>query len=71
MYPASKNSTIGIVLVTSVFGVSNDCDNAEYCHTFYLWGQTSYPWDDWNGIHMPLAGATIFLCGITIRFLGL
>ncbi|GAX61011.1 ABC-type transport system protein permease component [Candidatus Scalindua japonica] len=70
IYPAAKSSTIGMVLVTGVFGVVTIATMLSIVILLSL-GANLLPLGRLERYTHALAGATICLCGITIRFLGL
>jgi nickel/cobalt exporter len=70
IYPAAKSSTFGLVLVTGVFGVVTIVTMLSIVILLSL-GANLLPMGRLDRYTHALAGATICLCGITIRFLGL
>ena len=70
IYPAAKSSTFGLVLVTGVFGVVTIATMLSIVILLSL-GANLLPIGRLERYTHALAGATICLCGITIRFLGL
>ena len=70
MYPAAKNSTWGLVLVTSVFGGVTIMTMIGAVFITKL-GIHLLPMAKIERYSHALAGATIFLCGIAIQFFGL
>jgi sulfite exporter TauE/SafE len=70
IYPAAKSSTFGLVLVTGVFGVVTIATMLSIVILLSL-GANLLPMGRLDRYTHALAGATICLCGITIRFLGL
>jgi len=70
MYPAAKNSTWGLVLVTSVFGGVTIMTMIGAVFVAKL-GIHLLPMAKIERYSHALAGATIFLCGIAIQFFGL
>jgi len=70
MYPAAKNSTWGLILVTTVFGAVTITTmmSIVIVSTF---GISFVPFSKLERYTHALAGATILLCGISILFLGL
>ncbi|WP_028895035.1 sulfite exporter TauE/SafE family protein [Syntrophorhabdus aromaticivorans] len=70
MYPAAKNSMLGLVLVTSVFGGVTIMTMIGAVFVSRL-GVHFLPMARLERYSHALAGATIFLCGIAIQFLGL
>ncbi len=70
IYPASKNSVAGIVLVTIVFGVVTIATMLGIVILLSL-GANLLPMGRLERYSHALAGITILFCGITIRFFGL
>jgi len=70
MYPAAKNSLSGLILVTSVFGGVTIMTMLGIVLISIL-GINFLPMARLERYNHALAGATIFLCGIAIQFLGL
>lgn len=70
IYPAAKSSTFGLVLVTGVFGVVTIATMLSIVVLLSL-GANLLPMGRLERYTHALAGATICLCGIAIRFLGL
>jgi sulfite exporter TauE/SafE len=70
IYPAAKSSTFGLVLVTGVFGVVTIATMLSIVILLYL-GANLLPMGRLERYTHALAGATICICGIAIRFLGL
>ena len=70
MYPAAKNSLFGLVLVTAIFGAVTIVTmlSVVLISTF---GISFVPVAKLERYTHALAGATIFLCGISMQFLGL
>lgn len=70
MYPAAKNSLTGLLLVTGVFGVITILTmlGIVLVSTF---GVNIVPTARLERYTHAIAGATIFLCGMAIQFLGL
>lgn len=70
MYPAAKNSLFGLVVVTCVFGLATI---ATMLATVLLAraGVNFLPLAKVQRFSHVIAGATIFLCGLAIQFLGL
>ncbi len=70
MYPAAKNSVIGMLLVTAVFGIVT----ISTMLATVLIAQKGVQLAKLNKFHRfthAIAGATILLCGLSIQFLGL
>jgi sulfite exporter TauE/SafE len=70
IYPAAKSSIFGLVLVTGVFGVVTIVTMLSIVILLSL-GANLLPMGWLERYTHALAGATICLCGIAIRFLGL
>ncbi len=70
IYPAAKSSTFGLVLVAGVFGVVTIVTMLSIVILLSL-GANLLPMGRLERYTHALAGATICLCGIAIRFLGL
>jgi hypothetical protein len=70
MYPAAKSSLSGLMLVTSVFGGVTIISMLGIVLISIL-GINFLPMARLERYNHALAGATIFLCGIAIQFLGL
>ncbi len=70
MYPAAKNSYLGLILVTSVFGTVTIATML----TLVLLSRAGVNFIPLAGAQRfshAIAGATILLCGLAIQFLGL
>jgi hypothetical protein len=70
MYPAAKNSTAGLIMVTAVFGSVTILTMLVTVMLFSL-GINLIPLGKFERYTHALAGATIFLSGLAIQFLGL
>lgn len=70
MYPAAKNNFFGLVLVTAIFGMATIMTMLGVVLVSYL-GINFLPMGRLERYSHALAGATICLCGVAIRFLGL
>jgi len=70
MYPAAKNSIFGLLAVTFVFGGITIMTMLGVVGVSYM-GINFLPFKGLEKYSHALAGATIFLCGISIQFLGL
>lgn len=70
MYPAAKSSFPGLVLVTAVFGTVTIATMLGVVLISSL-GVNLLPFGRLERYTHALAGATIFLCGMAIQFLGL
>jgi len=70
MYPAAKNSFLGLIIVTSVFGIIT----IGTMLTVVLLSMAGVNLARLNYMHRfshAIAGATIFVCGLAVQFLGL
>jgi sulfite exporter TauE/SafE len=70
MYPAAKHSTAGVILVTSVFGGVTIATMLGIVLIANL-GMNLFPVKKLERYTHALAGGTIFLCGMAIKFFGL
>ncbi|MFA4991222.1 MAG: sulfite exporter TauE/SafE family protein [Candidatus Omnitrophota bacterium] len=70
MYPAAKNNFMGVVMVTAIFGLVTIATMFTIVMVS-LFGIKFLPMARLERYSHALAGATIFLCGISVRFLGL
>ena len=70
MYPAARGSIFGLLLVTAVFGVVTITTMLIVVMVSSL-GINLLPFGRLEKYTHALAGLTIFLCGVAIRFLGL
>jgi hypothetical protein len=70
MYPAAQDSIYGLVLVTAVFGSVTILTMLGVVLATTM-GVALLPMKRLERYSHALAGATIFLCGIAIEFLGL
>jgi nickel/cobalt transporter (NicO) family protein len=70
MYPAAKHSTIGLIIVTSVFGSVTILTMLSIVLASSF-GFNLLPLGKLERYSHALAGGSIFLCGIAIQFLGL
>jgi ABC-type nickel/cobalt efflux system permease component RcnA len=70
MYPAAKNSLLGLVVVTSVFGVVT-LGTMLVVVLLARAGVSFVPMSRLQRYTHAIAGATILLCGLAIQFLGL
>lgn len=70
MYPAAKNSLIGLVLVTCIFGAITILTMLGIV-LFSTFGVNLVPASRLERYTHAIAGATICICGISIQFLGL
>ena len=70
IYPAAKSSTFGLVLVTGIFGVVTIATILSIVILLSL-GANLLPMGRLERYTHALSGATICICGIAIRFLGL
>jgi sulfite exporter TauE/SafE len=70
MYPAAQHSTIGVILVTAVFGIIT-IGTMLTIVMVSLWGINLLPIGKLERFTHALAGATICISGLAIVFLGL
>jgi len=70
MYPAAKNSMLGLVVVTDVFGTVTIVTMLATVLISRL-GINLLPLAKVQRFSHVIAGASIFLCGLAIQFLGL
>jgi cytochrome c biogenesis protein CcdA len=70
MYPAVKGNYFGLIVVTTVFGAVTMMSMLAVVLGASL-GLKSIPLRSWDRYSHALAGATLFLCGATMQFLGL
>jgi nickel/cobalt transporter (NicO) family protein len=70
MYPAAKNSLFGLIMVTSVFAIVT-IGTMLGVVLVSIFGISFLPIQKLERYTHALAGATIFLCGVSIQFLGL
>lgn len=70
MYPAAKNSLPGLVIVTTVFALAT-IGTMMTIVLVSLFGISFLPMQKLERYSHALAGATIFMCGAAIQFLGL
>ena len=70
MYPAAKNSFLGLILVTSVFGTATITTMLSLVLISRA-GVNFIPLAGAQRFSHAIAGATILLCGLAIQFLGL
>lgn len=70
MYPAAKNSLVGLIVVTSVFGVVTIATMLGVV-LLSAAGVNLMPFSRLQRFSHAIAGATICLCGLAIQFLGL
>ena len=70
MYPAAKSSLSGLVMVTAIFGAVTIMTMLSIV-LISTFGISFVPVAKLERYTHALAGATIFLCGISIQFLGL
>jgi nickel/cobalt exporter len=69
MYPAAQDSIFGLILVTAVFGSATILTMLGVVLSATM-GISFLPMARLERYNHALAGATIFLCGIAIQFLG-
>lgn len=70
MYPAAKNSSLGVILVAAIFGVITISTMLTVVMASYF-GLKIVNFGRMERYSHILAGASIFLCGLAIQFLGL
>lgn len=70
MYPAAKNSMIDVIIVTSVFGIVT-ISTMMGVVLISRAGINFLPMMKMQRFSHAIAGASIFLCGLAIQFLGL
>ena len=70
MYPAAKENTSGLVLVTLIFGAATILTMLSIV-VLSSWGLSRFPLKKAERFTHALAGAAICLCGLAIQFLGL
>lgn len=71
MYPAAKNSLLGLVAVTCVFGAATIATMLVVVMLACVTGANVIQLPRMQRFSHAIAGATIFLCGLAIQFLGL
>jgi sulfite exporter TauE/SafE len=70
MYPAAKNSMLGVVLVVAVFGIATIGTMTAVVMTS-IWGLKRISFKPLERFSHVIAGFTIFSSGMAIQFLGL
>ena len=70
MYPASKNSSIGVMLVAAIFGIITIFTMLTVVMASYF-GLKLVNFGRMERYSHACAGASIFLCGVAVQFLGL
>lgn len=70
MYPAAKNSWVGLILITTIFGTVTIATMLVLVLIGY-YGVSFIPLKKVERYTHALTGATILLCGLAIQFLGL
>jgi hypothetical protein len=70
MYPAAKHNTLGVVLVTAAFALTT-IGTMLVLITLSSWGLSFLPLGKLERYVHALAGAMIFISGLSVRFLGL
>jgi nickel/cobalt transporter (NicO) family protein len=70
MYPAVKGNYFNLVIVTAIFGAVTMLSMLAVVLGASL-GLKSIPLKSWDRYSHALAGATLFLCGAAMQFLGL
>jgi ABC-type nickel/cobalt efflux system permease component RcnA len=70
MYPAAKHSTVGVVLVSSAFGLTTIATMLVLI-ALSSWGLSFLPLGKMERYAHALAGLMIFVSGLSVQFLGL
>jgi hypothetical protein len=70
MYPAAQHNTMGIVLVTAAFGLTT-IGTMLVLISLSSWGLSFLPLGKLERYVHALAGAMIFISGLSVQFLGL
>jgi sulfite exporter TauE/SafE len=70
MYPAAKHNMFGVVLVTAAFGLTT-IGTMLVLISFSSWGLSFLPLGKLERYVHALAGAMIFVSGLSVQFLGL
>jgi len=70
MYPAAKHNTLGVILVTAAFGLTTIATMLALI-ALSSWGLSFLPLGKLERYVHALAGAMIFVSGLSVRFLGL
>jgi ABC-type nickel/cobalt efflux system permease component RcnA len=70
MYPAAKHSTVGVVLVSSAFGLTTIATMLVLI-ALSSWGLSFLPLGKMERYAHALAGLMIFFSGLSVQFLGL
>jgi sulfite exporter TauE/SafE len=70
MFPAAQNSQLSVIIVCLVFGLTTIATMTTIV-MLSLWGIRSIKIDYLERYMTAIAGATIFICGLAIQFLGL
>lgn len=70
MYPAAQNSVGGLLIVTAAFGITTILTMLSAV-LLVSFGLAKIPLGKMERYAHSLAGFTIFMCGISIQFLGL
>jgi len=70
MYPAAKNSSIGVALVATIFGAITILTMLTIVMASYF-GLRLVNFSRMERYSHAFAGASIFLCGVAVQFLGL
>jgi len=70
MYPAAKHNTLGVVLVTAAFGLTT-IGTMLVMIALSSWGLSFLPLGKLERYVHALAGAMIFVSGLSVQFLGL
>ena len=70
MYPAAKNSSVGVMLVATIFGIITILTMLTIVMASYF-GLKLVNFGRMERYSHAFAGASIFLCGVAVQFLGL
>lgn len=70
MYPAAKNSGIGVIMVAAIFGAITISTMLTIVMASYF-GLRLVSFGKMERYSHALAGASVFLCGVAVQFLGL
>jgi len=70
MYPAAKNSSVGVILVATIFGTITILTMLTIVMASYF-GLKLVNFGRMERYSHAFAGASIFLCGVAVQFLGL
>jgi hypothetical protein len=70
MYPAAKHNMLGVVLVTTAFGLTT-IGTMLVLISLSSWGLSFLPLGKLERYVHALAGAMIFISGLSVRLLGI